>query len=289
MVENYSEVLYKEIQSCLLFLIAMLVTSSIAYTKGFYKLDEDRKINITLSYFSFVLFIYLFTSLFIGPMIVKLFTHSISKNNVVAYSVLINFFLNIFTILLLSIFCLKKKSLLTYQIFKKKTEKSSPISKDILLGILSWFIAFPIVSFLSSILEIFVLIIFKIPKLPDQIVIEFLKSTTSHPFYFGLAIIMIVFLAPALEEFLFRGVLQNFLKVYLKRNIAIVITSLIFALFHYSASQKLSNIPILGSLFVLACFLSFLYEKQQSLISPIFLHATFNAVSIINLIFIKGI
>ena len=92
-----------------------------------------------------------------------------------------------------------------------------------------------------------------------------------------------------LEEFLFRGVLQNFLKKYFKRDVSIIITSLVFAFFHYSPSQKLSNISIIGSLFVLACFLSFLYERQKSLFAPIFLHATFNAISIINLIFIKGI
>ncbi len=289
MVEGYSDLLFNEIKSSLMFLIAMLVTSSIAFIKGFYRLDNDEKINIKLSYISFVFFIYLFISLIVGPTIVRLFMHLISKNTVVAYSVLINFFLSILILFLLSIYCFNKNPLITKQILKKKIQTSTPISKDILLGIISWVIAFPIVSLINSILDIFILVIFKIHKLPDQIAIEFLKSTTTHPFYFGLAIFMIIVIAPMLEEFLFRGVLQNFLKVYLKRNLAIILTSIIFAFFHYSPSQKLSNISILASLFVLACFLSFLYEKQKSLISPIFLHSTFNALSIINLIFIKGI
>jgi len=289
MVENYFALLSHEIKSCFIFLIAMLVTSGIAYLKGFYKLDKNIKINTTFRYVFFVFFIYLFISLIVGPIIIKNFTYFIYKTNTVAYSVLINLFLIFFILFFLFIYCFKANPLVTKQIIKKKIINSSSISTDIILGIVSWLIAFPIVSFISSILDISILVVFKTYKLPDQLAIDFIKSTASHPFYFTLAIFMIVIIAPILEEFLFRGVLQNFLKVYLKRPVAILLTSVIFAFFHYSYAQKLSNITILGSLFVLACFLSFLYEKQNSLISPIFLHATFNAVSIINLIFIKGI
>lgn len=289
MVDNYSKLLFDETKSCLIFFIAMLVTSGIAFFKGFYNLEKEEKIPIHLSYVLFIFFIYLFVSLVLGPVFVKIFTHYISKTNAIAFSVLINFFLNTLIILFLSIFCLKKNFLITKQIIKKKTSSSNLISKDIFLGIFCWLIAFPIVSFVTSVIDILVLVIYKVQKLPDQIAIEFIKSASTNPIYFSLAIIMIVIMAPIIEEFLFRGVLQNFLKVYFKRTYAIILTSIIFAFFHFSPQQKLSNFSILISLFVLSCFLSFLYEKQKSLISPIFLHATFNAISIINLIFIKGI
>ena len=60
-----------------------------------------------------------------------------------------------------------------------------------------------------------------------------------------------------------------------------MIASLIFAAFHFSTSQGLNNIELLVSLFVLSCFLGFLYERQESLLASMALHATFNAISIL--------
>ncbi len=101
--------------------------------------------------------------------------------------------------------------------------------------------------------------------------------------------ITIVILAPILEEFFFRGILQNFFKKFLNRWTSIIFTSSIFAIIHFSYTQKLGNITIVGSIFIFSLFLGFIYEKQKSLISPIFLHATFNAINVLNLIFIKGV
>lgn len=287
MVDDYSKLLISDTKSCLIFFIAMLVTSGIAFFKGFYKLEKEEKLDLKLSYILSVFIIYLFVSLIIAPLTLKFFTNSISKNNSVAYTVLLNFSLNILVVILLSIYCFIKNPKITYEIIKNKTS-SSLISKDIMIGIFSWIIAYPIVTFIGYLLDILVLVFFKSHKLPDQLAIEFIKSTFSQPIYFILALFLIIIVAPIIEEFLFRGVLLNFLKVYLKRSLAIIISSIVFAFFHYSTSQKLSNLTILISLFTLSCFLGFLYEKQKSLIAPIFLHATFNAISIINLLIIKG-
>lgn len=289
MADSYSVLLFNETKNCILFLIAMLATSGIAYFKGFYKLEPEEKINISISYFSFVFFVFLFINLAIGPAIAKILIQYIRKNNAVAFTVLMNFFLNILTLFVLYIYCFKKRSTITLRIIKKKSSPARSIPYDIFIGTISWILAFPIVSFISCILNIFIITVFKIQSLPNQLAIDFIKSTMSHPLHFGLVIFMIVCVAPVLEEFLFRGVLQNFLKRYLNRKISIIITGIIFSFFHFSISQKLSNITIIGSLFAFACFLSFLYEKQNSLVSPIFLHATFNLISIINLLFIKGI
>ena len=125
--------------------------------------------------------------------------------------------------------------------------------------------------------------LFQVHKLPDQLAVKFLKLTFGNPVHFLLAIVSIIVLAPLIEETLFRGFLQTFIRKHLGSKQAIFITSFCFSFFHYSPGQGLGNIMILISLFVLALFLGFIYEKQGSLLAPIILHASFNAVSVINL------
>ena len=197
--------------------------------------------------------------------------------------------ISLVTLLVLYIFCLKKRKEITFPIIKTFSEGSKSPKYDMVFGILSWLVVFPIVTFFSSIFSIFIYTVFKVQKVPDQVAIYFLKATMKNPLYFILAMITIVILAPILEEFFFRGILQNFFKKFLKRWLAIIFTSLVFAIIHFSYSQRLANITIVGSIFIFSLFLGFLYEKQKSLISPIFLHATFNAINVLNLIFIKGV
>ena len=87
------------------------------------------------------------------------------------------------------------------------------------------------------------------------------------PIYFvGSAIIAlftIIIAAPVTEEFIFRGMLQNWLKTKLGTKSAIITASACFALFHLSSSQGLGNISLALSLFSFACFLGFIYEKQK--------------------------
>ncbi|NGX28529.1 MAG: hypothetical protein K940chlam1_00710 [Candidatus Anoxychlamydiales bacterium] len=278
-----------EIKSAIFFFIAMLVTSGIAFYKNFYRLENDEKINVKFSYFAIIFIIYFLTSYGTGAVSSLLFKKYINSTNFVSFYVLINFLSGILLLIFLYLFCFKRQKETTYQIIKRKSLGSRSVGFDALIGIASWLLIFPIVSFFASILDVFIFVVFKVRKIPEQMAIDFIKSTMSHPFLFIIALISIIIIAPILEEFLFRGVLQNFLKKYLKRSYAILLTSVIFAFAHYSYAQKLANITILGSLFVLAVFLGFLYEKQKSLISPIFLHATFNTISLLNLIFIKGI
>lgn len=161
--------------------------------------------------------------------------------------------------------------------------------EDFLFAFYAWSLSFPLVLFVSLFLESFVLSVFNVPKLPDQIAVYFVKMTFSNPVYFSLAIATVVFMAPLIEETLFRGFLQSFIRKHLGPRQAILITAICFSLFHYAPDQGLGNIPILGSLFTLALFLSFIYEKQGSLFASIALHSMFNAISILNLYFLGGI
>jgi membrane protease YdiL (CAAX protease family) len=125
-------------------------------------------------------------------------------------------------------------------------------------------------------------------EMPDQLAVEYVKAALKNPIYFVLAVANVSLFAPFIEELLFRGFLQTYLTNRFSTKIAIVLTSVLFAIFHFAPEQKLSNITILSSLFVLSCFLGFLYEKQKYLLSQMILHAAFNLISIFNLFFFKG-
>jgi membrane protease YdiL (CAAX protease family) len=111
-----------------------------------------------------------------------------------------------------------------------------------------------------------------------------------------LTFVVAAVVAPVLEEMMFRGLLQTVIRSYLEtRNIiphqngldspcltagrnrawiAIFITSALFAMVH-------GNIPHWPALFVFGLCLGYSYEKSGSLFRPIFIHAFFNASSLI--------
>lgn len=170
----------------------------------------------------------------------------------------------------------------------RRSSQTHLISDDVSNALYAWFLSFPLVLFLSKALELVVSELFHITQLPDQIAVKFLKSTFDNPLYFGMAVISIVIFAPLIEETLFRGFLQSYIRQHIGSKQAILVTSVCFALFHYAAGQGLGNIPIVIALFFLALFLGFLYEKQGSILAPMVLHGSFNAISVLNLYFFGG-
>ena len=229
------------------------------------------------------------TIFLIAPIVIRISRNIFANANILGFSFSINIAINLLLIFILYLFCFRAKKDITMSIIKRGQIDKTTLKRDAIVGVLSWLIAFPLVSFFSSILEILIYLAFKVQKVPNQLATEFIKSSLKHPIFFVMALISVIIIAPIVEEFLFRGVLQNIFKKFMNRSLVILATSVIFAFFHFAISQKLANITILGSLFILGVFLSFLYEKQKSLISPIFLHATFNAISVLNIIFIKGV
>ena len=81
-----------------------------------------------------------------------------------------------------------------------------------------------------------------------------------------------VVLAPAAEEFIFRGMLYPFVKQLGYPRMAWVGVSFVFALIHLNGA-------IFFPLFALALVLTWLYEKTDNLLAPITAHALFNAVN----------
>lgn len=146
-------------------------------------------------------------------------------------------------------------------------------------GAASWLIIFPFIFLWSSGLELISEKVFGLTS-QEQVAVQAIKGSEKNSFFY-LLISFVVLIVPIIEEILFRGFLQNWLRGYLKPSFAILITSVIFALFHFSPEQGWSNITILSSLFILSCFLGYLVERTQSLRTSMGLHSTFNLISVI--------
>jgi len=150
-------------------------------------------------------------------------------------------------------------------------------------------ISFPLVIFVNQLFDWIVSNVLNVPQVPEQLAVYFLKMTFGHPLYFFLATLTIVVFAPLIEELLFRGFLQSFIRKQLGSKQAIFITSILFSFFHYSPEQGLANLTIIASLFTLSLFIGFSYEKTKSLATPIIFHSLFNTVNVCNLYFLGGI
>jgi len=204
-----------------------------------------------------------------------------------AYSSWLNFSISFTIFLLLAIYFRFLPANVRMGILRRPNEEHS-VKEDLWTALCAWILAFPLVLFLSQTIELILSKVFNITQLPDQIAVKFLKSTFENPVYFTLAAIAIVILAPLIEETLFRGFLQTYIRRHLGPKQAICITSVCFSLFHYSAGQGLGNISIIISLFFLSLFLGFVYHKQGSLLASMVLHGLFNLVSVVNLYLFGG-
>lgn len=84
-------------------------------------------------------------------------------------------------------------------------------------------------------------------------------------------VFLAVVIAPVMEEILFRGFLHPMLKSVLPTWGAVIVTSLVFAAFHFHA-------PVFAQLFVLALIISVAYEITGSFGLCILIHMLFNAL-----------
>lgn len=249
--------------------------------------DQKEKWFCGLAWFHvlFAFLLYFAVAILIVPLLAHLLKAIFPfQGNLVAFASWINLLSSLTILLFLSFFLL----FLPKGTASSVLHKEGPVSlqKDIRMALLAWVISFPLVLFFSSLLEWLLALLFQTEKLPEQLAVYFLRMTFDNPLYLLLALFTIIFLAPLIEETLFRGFLQSYIRKQLGSKQAIGITSLCFSFFHYSPEQGLGNIPIIGSLFILALFLGILYEKRASLFAPMMLHALFNAISVINLYFL---
>jgi membrane protease YdiL (CAAX protease family) len=94
-------------------------------------------------------------------------------------------------------------------------------------------------------------------------------ETLQQQIYFA---VVTVFVAPFVEEVMFRGILYPSFKQIGFPKFALWSTSIFFAVSHVNA---VAFIPLL----FMAVILTFLYETTENLIAPIVTHALFNATN----------
>ena len=134
------------------------------------------------------------------------------------------------------------------------------VGKCVIIGIASLFL-------LSGILNYFQLLLDKLGATSSSLSYEI-----NSPAKYIISLISLAVIPAVCEELIFRGVLVNALKS--KGNIfAIIFSSLMFALFHFSLSQLIYPI----------CFgliLSIVYLRTRNIFFPILLHFINNALSL---------
>jgi len=263
----------------LLFFFALFV-NVIAYSKGFY-LMEKREGGEAPTLFDLLalFFIYLGTAFFLAPYLNQLLFPSTLK---VGFSHLFN---TSISLALLLLFPYLTKPHLFKKIWKDDSIKQfGSIPSDLLFGVLTYLIAFPVVLFAGELTEFIVEKLFG-PQNYEQVAVTYLKAMFGSYQTILIAGITIIVFGPIIEELLFRGFLQTYLKRYMNQRRAIFLASLLFAFFHFSAIQSVGNISIISSLTAFSLFLGWVYEKRASLFSSIGLHMAFNAVTFIRLFF----
>lgn len=160
-------------------------------------------------------------------------------------------------------------------------QTSGPWYRQMGIGIGTWFFAFPLVLAINQLISLFLWHFFSSPFI-EQTAVEHLRMMKGDPFVFNLMGFFIFTAVPLTEEMLFRGFLQQWLKQKFGYPWpAILLSSLVFALFHYSQKQGIGNIGLLTSLFFLSCLLGYLYERQRSLWPCIALHGFFNFMTLL--------
>lgn len=271
----------------LLFGTLGLFTTFIAKSRGFFHCRLQPIIPFSLAQLLGVFAIYLCMTFLGLPIFITLFKYSylfiypeaplpvFMLSWLQLLIIAINFFL------IRSVLCSQHKTIWK-QIWKKQSSTQS-LMQDIGIGMLTWVISFPIVIAVGQLFD-FILYLFFHLETYEQVAVRFFKKSIDSSSQLVPALIMIVCAAPIIEELLFRGCLQSYLKRYMKKNLAIVFSSLCFSAFHFSFSQGIGNISLLFSLFIFALFLGFIYERQGSLFASISLHMTLNVVSVVRIL-----
>ena len=101
---------------------------------------------------------------------------------------------------------------------------------------------------------------------------SFLKIVDQMGMHGGWSILMLVVLAPVMEEVLFRGILLESVRSKYNSGRAIVVSALMFGVIHFIPQQVVNA-------FVIGLILGFIYVRTDSLWPVIIIHALNNAMA----------
>ena len=143
------------------------------------------------------------------------------------------------------------------------------LAKSIAMPLLSSILVLPAVLFLHFASQMFLKTIGV--SEPAQQAVQMVSQAT-HPLELALQGISVIMLAPVAEELIFRGIIYNTTKQITSRTAAVILSAVLFAAVH---GQWALVLPLMG----LSVALAWVYERSGTIIAPILLHASFNAVN----------
>lgn len=265
----------------------------IAYRRSFYCWPKPSKspIKLTIRQLFFSFAIYLTLTMAVAPFIAKfalgqmqlidpsITTLSISSLSTIQLSFMIFIFLCLMTYLYIS------NPAALRLIWKDKSRPHQSSLFDWGIGAMTWLLSFPLVTLISELCDLLINHFFGVQTY-EQTAVRYVKMAMESPLSLITALLSVIIMAPLIEELLFRGVLFTFLKQRFGFKSGLILSALIFSLFHFSPSQGLGNVTLLISLFILGGFLAFLYERQGSLLASIGLHMSFNTISALRILFL---
>ena len=109
--------------------------------------------------------------------------------------------------------------------------------------------------------------------LEEQVPLKLLNDITNK-FFLTLFLFQIIVIAPIVEELVFRGYVYIVLKSKSNKNVARIVTSIVFSFLHF-------NVAAFVPLFVFSMCLIKAYEDSSDIREPIVMHSLFNAVGVI--------
>lgn len=293
-MENFQELLTERLYILVSASFVFLLLLSAAWKNGYFsfrRIDKHSDLTLPNKIFLGAFAIFLILQLFVIPILIELWHHFyLGNDKELSLSPELQGWVNIFGILvsglgmLLYFFALPRvNQKIVLGSYALKGWKAR--FQDFFIAAMSWILSYPLVVAIGQIVAILLMLTYQNVE-PEQTAVKQVKAAASSTSLLVLLILSVITIVPIIEEFLFRGFLQNWLKKFMGQWKAVASTSFIFALFHFTSSQGMGNIELIVSLFVLSCFLGFIYERQKSLWAPISLHAIFNAVSIILIFYV---
>jgi membrane protease YdiL (CAAX protease family) len=269
----------------LVFGLIGLITNTIAWKKGFYSYRFYPAPPIPFRHVGYLFAIYIGMTYVLASYFGALLQKYSQTAPTTGMIVFLNFVLIAFMLIGFFVYCKIQAKGIFAKIWKNPAVQppTSPLH-DFLLGAVAWLVAFPVVQVVGQLFDMILFVIFRFEGY-EQVAVKYLRTTLESPPMTILALISIVVIAPIVEEFLFRGALQTYLKRRMPPKTAIIVASMCFGLFHFSPEQGFGNISLIVSLFVFGSFLGYVYERQGSLYASIGLHMAFNFVSSVRILF----
>jgi hypothetical protein len=143
------------------------------------------------------------------------------------------------------------------------------LARTLVLSVLATALILPLAMALGEVSRMILEGVGKHVELQESVKALQTTETLEQQVYFAL---VTVFVAPFVEEVMFRGILYPTIKQFGFPKFAVWSTSLFFAFSHVNA---LAFVPLL----FMAVILTLLYETTENLFAPIVTHALFNATN----------